>query len=77
MDKFKVTFTDTFGGEANFCWKEDYTVTAENLKQAITKAKQARYYSPVPKHVLSDYGDSARIDIIGECVCAFIDYADD
>ena len=70
---YNVEFTDTFGGVANYCWVNRFTVEATNIKQAITKAKQHRYYAPIPKHALSDYGDSVRIDIKGECVCAFIE----
>jgi len=77
MKTYFVEFTDTFAGEANYCWVDRFKIKAKNIKKAITKAKQARYYSPVPKHVLSDYGDSARIDIIGGTVCAFIDEWED
>ena len=76
MDKIKVTFTDTFGGEANYCWKDEYVIAAKSLKQAITKAKRQRYYSPVPRHRTSDYGDMIRIDMVGACVCAFAEYMD-
>lgn len=73
---YAVEFTDTFAGEANYCWVERFTVRAANIKQAITKAKQHRYYSPIPAHTASDYGDQVRIDIKGESVCAFITYID-
>jgi hypothetical protein len=75
---FKVEFTDTFQGEANYCWIERYLIRATSLKQAITKAKKARYFSPVPTHRYSHQdGDSARIDFIGAPVCAFVDWIDD
>lgn len=77
MSKFNVEFTDTFGGEANYCWVNRFQVEAKDIRQAITKAKQERYHAPVPRHRTSDYGDMVRIDIVGECVCAFITYADD
>jgi hypothetical protein len=77
MNKYSVEFTDTFGGEANYCWINRYTVIARDMKHAITKAKQERYYAPIPKHttVFND-GESCRIDIVGECVCAFITFCD-
>lgn len=77
MSKFNVEFTDTFGGEANYCWVNRFQVEAKDIRQAITKAKQERYHAPVPRHRTSDYGDMVRIDIVGECVCAFITYADE
>lgn len=74
---FAVEFTDTFGGEANYCWIEKFCVSAPDIKRAITLAKQYRYHSPLPRHSLSDYGDGEiRIDIKGACVCAFISQID-
>lgn len=70
---YSVEFTDTFGGEANYCWVERFEVTAPNMQSAITKAKQHRYYSPIPRHKTSNYGDMIRIDIINDNVCAFIE----
>lgn len=77
IEKFKVTFTDTFGGEANYCWVDEYVVQAQSLRQAVTKAKKQRYYSPVPRHRVSDFGDMLRIDMAGSCVCAFAEYLDE
>lgn len=76
LDLYAVEFTDTFAGEANYCWVERFTVRAANTRQAITRAKQRRYSSPVPVHTASDYGDMVRIDIKGAAVCAFIEYLD-
>ena len=77
MEKYKVEFTDTFGGDANYYWIDKYIVEATSLKQATTKAKKLRYYSPLPAHKTSDYGDMIRIDIMGEPVCAFIEYIEE
>jgi len=70
-----VEFTDTFAGEANYCWIDRYEIQAKSLRQAITIAKKKRYHSPVPRHkVCYDFGDEIRIDIVGTCVCAFASY---
>jgi len=74
MSQYKIEFTDTYGGEANYCWVDRYIVEAESLKQAMTKAKQERYYSPLPRHRTSDYGDMIRIDMLDSPVCAFCEY---
>jgi hypothetical protein len=77
MNYYDIEFTDTFGNEANYCWIERYRVQAKNMKQAITKAKQARYYSPIPRHTIQfNDNDFCRIDIIGACICAFIQFSD-
>lgn len=73
-----VEFTDTYAGEANYCWVDRYEIDAPSLKQAITKAKKLRYYSPLPRHrIVWDFGDEIRIDIVGACVCAFAYYKED
>lgn len=78
MNRYRIEWTDTFAGEANYSWVQRSVIEAENIRQAITKAKQARYYSPLPRHTLSSYGpDSARIDIHGACICCFIDWTDE
>lgn len=77
MNYYDIEFTDTFGNEANYCWIERYRVQAKNMKQAITKAKRARYYSPIPRHKIQfNDSDFCRIDIIGACICAFIQFSD-
>lgn len=74
--EFLVEFTDTFQGEANYCWVRRYKVYATSLKQALTLAKKA-YFNVLPRHKLSDYGDMIRADFTGMCVCAFVLYADE
>ncbi len=70
---YVIEFTDTFGGEANYCWCQRFTVRAADIKQAITRAKQHRYNAPVPRHRLRLYNnDEARIDLISAAICAFI-----
>jgi hypothetical protein len=72
---FFVEFTDTYGGEANYCWVDRYRVKANSLRQALTKAKKERYYSPLPRHIVTgDYGDSIRADMNNAAVCAFVDF---
>jgi len=74
---YAVEFTDTFGGEANYCWRQNFRVWARDIRQAITRAKQHRYNSPLPPHRASINGsDSARIDLKGAAICAFIEWTD-
>lgn len=77
LQLYAVEFTDTFGGDANYCWAQRFAVWAKDIKKAATLAKQHRYGAPVPRHDLSDYGtDSIRIDIKGANVCAFLCWLD-
>lgn len=63
---FFVEHTDTFAGEANHCWVNRFKVEAETAKQALTKVKKEIYFTPLPRHKLSDYGDMLRADIGNE-----------
>lgn len=41
MDEYEWEHTDTFAGEANYCWVRRGTVTARNLNHAVRLAKKA------------------------------------
>lgn len=73
--KYLIEYTDTFGGQANYTWVQRFSVEANSLRQAVTKFKREVFYSPLPKHKTSDYGDTLRIDI--GCTCAFIKVFDE
>jgi hypothetical protein len=76
---YKVEFTDTMNGEANYSWTQRFIVLATTMTDAITKAKRKRYNGVVCRHIRSDLEGSggrcwsARIDIPGANTCAFID----
>ena len=73
MHTFNIEVTDTFAGEANYCWVRRYTVKARSILGAIQKL--SREYGG---HWRKDYdcGDHARYNLKDAAVCAFIDYAD-
>lgn len=69
-----VEMTDTFGGEANYCWVNRFTVKASSIRGAMSViSKETGLYTR------KAYGDSesARYNVIGACVCFFIDFADE
>jgi len=70
---FNIEVTDTYGGEANYCWVRRFTVQAKSFRGAI-QALSNQYGG----HWRLDYstGDSARYNQKGACVCAFVNYAD-
>lgn len=73
-----VEHTDTFSGEANYCWCNRFKVLATSPKHALTKVKQEIFNSPKDvRHKVSDYGDMRRIDFSGLCECMFISEWDD
>jgi len=73
-ESFYVEITDTFGGEANYCWVKRFIVKASTFRGAISKVSKETGYSF--KCVMST-GDMNRYDAKGNCVCAFVEYADE
>ena len=72
-NRYIVEMTDTFGGEANYCWIHRFIVTASSERGAMRKVSRetgftARCTMP---------GDPERWDAVGACVCFFVEFATD
>lgn len=72
MRTFKLEITDTFGGEANYCWVRRYEYKAKSELGAIQKL--AREYGAGWKFDYST-GESSRYNMTGAAVCCFIEEA--
>jgi len=71
--QWEIEVTDTFGGEANYCWVRHYLVTAKSPRGAITKlAKSGEYVGWCIKY---DCGYMQRYNLQGACICAFVTWA--
>ena len=57
---YQVEFTDTFGGEANYCWVKRYLVKAKSQSGAIRTAKKEFFNGPVNHRIDMDSGDMRR-----------------
>ena len=71
-NRYIVEMTDTFGGEANYCWIHRFIVTASTHRGAMRKVSRetgftARCTMP---------GDPERWDAVGACVCFFVEWVD-
>lgn len=57
---YEIELTDTYGGEANYCWVKRAEIDAETLKQAVRKAKKHFGYGGIrhKRSVVYD-GDAA------------------
>jgi hypothetical protein len=73
MKTFNIEITDTFGGEANYCWVKRYTVTAKSFMGAMRIA--ARDFGGEWR-IDGSYGDMARYDMKNACICAFVNYSE-
>lgn len=65
-----VEMTDTFGGDANYCWVNRFIVSASSPRGAMRRVT-ARTGDKV-----RDVGCD-RWDAVGACVCYFIEWIDD
>jgi hypothetical protein len=74
---FDCELTDTYGGEANYCWVNRFTLTLPldySDARVMRAAKRAAGYSNVPGSSMS-YGDMLEYRPRGQCVVLFVNSA--
>lgn len=74
MCKYSVEMTDTFGGEANYCWVQRALIDAPSdasSRLLIRRAKRALGLTPC-RHRTQDWGDLIRLDLANNPICIFI-----
>ena len=64
-----VEMTDTFGGEANYCWVHRFIVSASSERGAMRKVAKKTGFAV--RNVCCD-----RWDAVGACVCYFVERID-
>jgi hypothetical protein len=69
-NQFFVEMTDTYGGEANYCWVNRFIVSASSELGAIRKVTRRTGY---PARTISGCG---RYDVPGACICYFVEWVD-
>lgn len=74
LNTYEIEITDTFGGEANYCWVRRYTFKARTIRGAINML--AREYGSGWR---KDWGDNheARYNLTGACVCCFVKFKEE
>jgi hypothetical protein len=76
--RFDVEYTDTMGGEANYCWVKRETVFMEEGhtdRQLVTAAKKALGLSGV-RTDNQNYGDMIKLVPRGSATVVFINFSD-
>lgn len=68
---FFVEVTDTYGGEANYCWVKRFKVKAKSFQGAITKVARETGLS---FRVDGSWGDLARYNARNAAICAFVSH---
>ena len=74
MNTFLIEITDTYGGEANYSWVKRWLVKANTERGAISKLARREGGG---FRLDWNSGDTARYNLKGACVCAFVSYLDD
>ncbi len=70
---YAIEVTDTFGGEANYSWVRRYRYKAKSKLGAMQML--AREHGGGWR-IDFDCGDTARYNMPGVCICAFVIYVD-
>lgn len=73
---FFVEVTDTYGGEANYCWVHRYLVKASTMRGAVGVVSKHEGFSGSLK-IVGNYGDMTRHNVSGAAICIFTQYADE
>lgn len=71
---WSIEVTDTYGGEANYCWVHRYQVRASSARGAIgivSRAEGLRFRADW------DDGDTVRYNAVNACICAFVSWAEE
>lgn len=70
-----IEMTDTFGGEANYCWVKRAKLTdlPDNCsnRELLRRIRKEFGLQGVRLRKTMDCGDMIRWDIVGACVCIF------
>ena len=64
-----IEMTDTFSGEANYCWVNRFIVSASSERGAMRKVAKKTGFAV--RNVGCD-----RWDAVGACVCYFVEWID-
>ena len=73
---YDVEVTDTFGGDANYCWVHRHTIKVPAGKSPIRAAKKAEGWENVRCRV-ENHGDMLALYPAGACVVMFINFAEE
>lgn len=77
---YDIEVTDTFGGEANYCWVKRGTTRAATRRGQIEAAKRLAGWTDWCRVKVEDYGDQLVIrptTTSGVCQIAFVTWRDE
>lgn len=69
-----VEMTDTYGGEANYCWVNRFLVKAKSFQGAISKVVRK---TGIHARLKYNSGDFAQYRCPGHCITYFVNWSDE
>lgn len=71
---FDIEVTDTFNGEANYCWVDPYTITVPEgtSRGALVRRVKRLIGWTGTRCTTVDYGDTIELRPMGHCMVCFI-----
>jgi hypothetical protein len=78
IERFDVEYTDTFGGEANYCWvkRETIEVSRGAKRPTIVRAAKLALGLTGVRCRVTDFGDMIEIRPRDYCTVAFVSWHD-
>lgn len=75
----QVEWTDTFGGEANYCWVKRAHIVASSGLSDRKIVRRVKAWAGLTGHrcKVSTYGDAIEIRPRGMCQVIFVSYCED
>jgi hypothetical protein len=76
---YHIEVTDTFGGEANYCWVKRGATRATSRRGLIAAAKRVAGWTDWCRVKVEDWGDMLVVrptDTSGVCQIAFVSWQD-
>lgn len=71
-----IEMTDTFGGEANYCWVNRFLVSASSPRGAMRRVCARTGDTVRFQYGASDAGETQRWNSTRGCVCYFVEWVD-
>jgi hypothetical protein len=78
MQNLEVTYTDTFGGEANYSWvrRDTFQIKAHASRRAIVRKAKALMGLTGDRCRVENYGDYYALYPYNACTVLFINFKD-
>ena len=71
--KYQIEVTDTFAGEANYCWVKRFEIEApDNITERALIRRAKKIAGLCGRHIKDSYGEGLTLRYPSSCIIAFI-----